>query len=62
MQTGAFYFCHFRMGYNGQAKGFRWQLNAGVENIFDAYYCEHLDWGNIARQGRNFYLQPGIGF
>ncbi|WP_109700215.1 hypothetical protein [Chitinophaga deserti] len=50
------------MGYNGQAKGFRWQLNAGVENIFDAYYCEHLDWGNIARQGRNFYLQPGIGF
>lgn len=61
-QTGSFYLCHFRMGYNGQAKGFRWQLNGGVENIFDAYYREHLDWGNIARQGRNFYLQLGIGF
>lgn len=60
--TGAFSLCHFRMGYEGKSRYFGWQLNAGVENILDAYYREHPDWGNIARPGRNFYLQLGIGF
>lgn len=33
-----------------------WQCNAGVENLFDRYYREHLDWGRIPRAGRNVYL------
>ena len=33
-----------------------WQLNGGVENMFDSYYREHLDWGGIPRPGRNIYL------
>lgn len=37
-------------------------LQGGVENLFDIYYHEHLDWGNIPRPGRNWYLQLKIGF
>lgn len=31
------------------------EINAGVENIFDKEYYEHLDWSKIPRPGRNFY-------
>ena len=60
--TGTFSLYHFRFGYQTQSKQLLWQLNGGVENIFDAHYREHLDWGNIARPGRNFYFQIGISF
>lgn len=30
-------------------------LDAGIENILDAEYYEHLDWQKIPRPGRNFY-------
>ncbi|MFN3446362.1 MAG: hypothetical protein ACK44D_11525 [Bacteroidia bacterium] len=29
------------------------QLNLAVENIFNTYYREHLDWGKIPQPGRN---------
>jgi iron complex outermembrane receptor protein len=29
-------------------------LSAGITNIFDTYYYEHLDWGHIPRPGRSF--------
>lgn len=61
-KTGAFSLWHFRLGYQGRCKNLLWQLNAGAENIFNAYYREHLDWGNIARAGRNLYMQVGVGF
>ena len=32
------------------------ELNAGIENIGDTFYHEHLDWGGIPRTGRNPYL------
>lgn len=32
------------------------QCNAGVENMLDRHYREHLDWGGIPRPGRNFYF------
>ena len=38
------------------------QCNAGVENLFDKNYREHLDWGGIPRQGRNFYLNAVYTF
>ncbi|RPD43545.1 TonB-dependent receptor domain-containing protein [Paracnuella aquatica] len=60
--TGAFSLVHLRAGYQLQQGRVLWQLNAGVENILDAYYREHLDWGNIARPGRNVYMQVSVGF
>lgn len=33
-----------------------WQFNAGVENLLDRRYREHLDWGGIPRPGRNVYV------
>jgi iron complex outermembrane receptor protein len=59
--TGAFSLFHFRAGYELKGEKIRWQFKGGVENILDAYYREHLDWGNIARPGRNFYLQVSFG-
>lgn len=38
------------------------QCNAGVENLFDKNYREHLDWGGIPRQGRNFYVNAVYTF
>jgi iron complex outermembrane receptor protein len=36
---------------------YRWlQIFAGVENIFDEVYYEHLNRNNILSQGRNIYL------
>jgi iron complex outermembrane recepter protein len=29
-------------------------VNAGVENLLNKSYSEHLDWGNYNRPGRNF--------
>jgi len=37
-------------------------LNFRVENIFDTYYYEHLDWGEIPRTGRNLSLSFLIDF
>jgi len=33
----------------------RLELSAGVENLLDARYWHHLDWGNFLRPGRNVY-------
>jgi len=32
------------------------KASAAIDNIFDANYSEHLDWGNIPRMGRNIHL------
>ncbi len=37
-------------------------INAGCENITDAHYYEHLDWGDLPRIGRNFTLSLVVGF
>lgn len=34
----------------------RIQVNAGVENLLDAYYSTFTDWNNLPRMGRNFFL------
>lgn len=38
-------------------KRYKLNLLAAVENIFDVWYREHLDWGGIPRPGRNFIFQ-----
>jgi iron complex outermembrane receptor protein len=32
-----------------------WQFRFGVDNVLDATYYTHLDWGNVLRPGRNLY-------
>ncbi|MDW7695872.1 TonB-dependent receptor [Flammeovirgaceae bacterium SG7u.111] len=55
--TPRFALLHFRF-----QKSWKWgadssfQFGGGVENVFDTNYWEHLDWGNIPRPGRNFYV------
>lgn len=60
--TPGYTLLHIRAGY--QTKLFKklTELNAGVENIFNEVYREHLDWGNIPRPGRNIYVQLAISF
>ena len=31
--------------------------NVGVNNLFDTYYYDHLDWNAIPRVGRNFFIK-----
>ncbi len=31
-------------------------VKAGVENIFDEFYSTYIDWNNIPRMGRNFFM------
>lgn len=62
MPTDGFSLLHFRGGYTIKGKKTNWELNAGVENILNKYYREHLDWGGIPRAGRNVYLQLSCGF
>jgi iron complex outermembrane receptor protein len=37
-------------------KGSMLDLSAGITNILDTYYYEHLDWGRIPRPGRSFNI------
>jgi iron complex outermembrane receptor protein len=30
---------------------------SGVDNIFDTYYYDHMDWNSLPRAGRNFFLK-----
>lgn len=55
--TDGFVLLHCRLGYNTSIFKNSVELQAGVENVFDKKYHEHLDWGNIARPGRNIYVQ-----
>ena len=37
------------------------ELAAGAENLLNATYAEHLDWGDFYRPGRNFYFSLKFG-
>ena len=58
--TPGYFLLHSRFGYTGKILKRVFECQAGVENMFDNNYYEHLDWGNIPRPGRNFYLQLKI--
>lgn len=36
------------------------QLKAGIENLFDYFYHEHLSFGNLPSRGRNVYLALAV--
>ncbi len=58
--TPAYTLFNLRGTYAFKVKQNKLELNAGVENLFDTYYQDHLDWGNIPRPGRN--VMAGLSF
>ena len=40
----------------------KWIIQGGIENVFDNYYYEFLDWGMIPRNGINFYINATFKF
>lgn len=60
--TPGYFLVHTRLGYSTKMFDNAIELQAGMENIFDRKYHEHLDWGNIPRQGRNVYVQVKVSF
>ena len=57
--TPAWAIMNVRANYRFEKK---WSMQAGVENVFDHFYTTFLDWGQIPRPGRNFYLSVAYSF
>ena len=55
-RTAGYLLLHTRFGYKTGIQRVITEIQAGVENIFDKKYHDHLDWGNISRPGRNIYI------
>lgn len=55
-KTGGYALLHIRSGYRFVLLGKKTDLQSGIENVLDKKYHEHLDWGNVARPGRNIYV------
>lgn len=60
--TPGYSIMNLRASYSMNFHDQRLELNAGVENMFDKNYYNHLDWGNIARPGRNIIASLTITF
>ncbi len=57
MPTNGFVIANTRASYTAEWNNNKYRIDAGIENLFDKAYTEHLDWNKINRPGRNFYLQ-----
>lgn len=55
--TAGYLLLHTRFGFQMPLFKNKTEIQTGIENIFDKQYHDHLDWGNIPRPGRNFYMQ-----
>lgn len=60
--TASYMLLHFRSGYQFLLGNVRNEIQIGCENLLDKQYHEHLDWGNIARPGRNIYVTYKVVF
>ncbi len=60
--TPGYILVHARVGYVIDLFGSKIQMQSGIENLLDKQYHDHMDWGNIARPGRNIYLQLKLVF
>lgn len=58
--TKAWQTVSLRAAYTQTWKKYYVQWNVAIENIFNTYYREHLDWGNLYQPGRNCIV--GINF
>lgn len=58
-KTAGFSVYNFR---SGMRLGNRFNIQAGVENLTNVFYHEHLDRDDIPQPGRNFYLKTAMHF
>lgn len=61
-RTPAYAVLNFYSGYSFHLEKSKWNIGAGVENVFDLYYSTFSDWNNIPRKGRNFFLNLAINY
>ncbi|MBS1652956.1 MAG: TonB-dependent receptor [Bacteroidetes bacterium] len=61
-KTPGFNLYNVRLSQNIPLKKTMFQLSLACENIFDLYYREHLDIGQIPRFGRNFVVNLSFLF
>lgn len=61
-KTSAFHILNLRISCNFNFTGRLMQVSASCENLFNGNYREHLDIGNIPRQGRNILLGVSYRF
>ncbi|MFN3841478.1 MAG: TonB-dependent receptor plug domain-containing protein [Cyclobacteriaceae bacterium] len=61
-KTPGYSILNFRGEYRQEIQNLKISLQAGVENLSDAHYHAHLDWGNISRPGRNVYVTVEVRF
>ena len=54
--TPSFAIFNLRSSFRWGIQATLFELGAGIENIFNKVYSEHLDWGNYLRPGRNIFL------
>lgn len=60
--TSAYQLVHIRGSKDWSWNKNNFDLSAGIENLFNQNYREHLDWGGVLRPGRNVYASLKIGF
>lgn len=60
--TAAFWMVHLRIKKEFHGESLHWQLDGGVENLFDRAYREHFDVGTVLRPGRNVFARVKVGF
>lgn len=61
-ETAGYSIFNLRSGYKINWDKKQLHVNAGVENLFDKKYHNHLDWGNIPRPGRNINVTIELVF
>ncbi len=54
--TDAFSIFNLRASWSLNLSRSLFEISAGVENLFDRAYSEHLDWGRYLRPGRNITI------
>lgn len=54
-ETQGYTIFNVRSGYSFVMKRYQLNFSAGIENLFNKAYAEHLDWGSVLRPGRNIY-------
>ena len=53
---------NLRSSYTFNLAKYNLEFSAGIENILDEAYYEHLDWGKMLRPGRNIYSMLSLKF
>jgi len=53
---------NLRTSYTFSLKKYNLEFSAGIENLLDEAYYEHLDWGKMLRPGRNIYSMLSLKF